>query len=91
MTTSHLTILQGIEEVSQMSVQALWSVGKVFTIVCDKQERNVSSKLTLMWNEAIFFPLSSTILHSLARGSEEVKGGGDSDLQHLCSKGAEIS
>ena len=42
---------------------------------------NVSSKLTLMRKEAIFFPLSSTILHSLARGSEEVKGGGDSDLQ----------
>ena len=34
-----------------------------------------------MRNEATFFPLSSTILHSLARGSEEVKGGGDSDLQ----------
>ena len=80
----------------QLSIQVWWCIGKVFKIVCDEQEMNVSSKLTLMRKEAIFFPLSSTILHSLARGSEEVKGGGDSDLQcvniqSLCSKGAEIS
>ena len=38
-------------------------------------------KLTLMTNEAIFFPLYSTILHSLAAGSDDEKGGGESDLK----------
>ena len=45
-----------------------------------------------MTNEAIFFPLYSTILHSLAVGSLDEKGGGDSDLKlkhnyfHSCQK-----
>ena len=42
---------------------------------------NSRVKLTLMTNEAIFFPLYSTILHSLAVGSDDVKGGGDRDLK----------
>ena len=38
-------------------------------------------KLTLMTNEAIFFPLYSTILHSWAVGSDDGQGGGDRDLK----------
>ena len=34
-----------------------------------------------MQKEATIFPLYSTMLHSLAAGSEEVKGGGLSDLK----------
>lgn len=34
-----------------------------------------------MMNAAIFFPLYSTILHWLAAGSEDIKGGGERDLK----------
>ena len=45
-----------------------------------------------MTNEAIFFPLYSTILHSFAVGSDDEKGGGERDLKlkhnyfHSCQK-----